>query len=125
MLSLSEIDLLQIKRSHAVELSRWLATDEALSQLETAIAKRLENFKLWRSDMVSPVYLFGREMRQVYENRSNKELYFRVDAPKLTDRAYLVFLCGFMRKDISLAMELNHLPPNRFNSIVQSLIQPQ
>jgi hypothetical protein len=122
LLDLSKIDLLRIRRSQADTLSRWLNDDHALFEFEAAILSRLANYQLWQSDMVAQIYLFGREMRQVFENRANPRLQFKIKAEQLQSHAYLVFLAGFVRADIGLASEIGAAPKSRFPKLLERLL---
>ena len=121
-MDLSKIDLLRIRRSQADTLSRWLNSDEALVEFEKAILLRLANYQMWQFDMVAQIYLFGREMRQVFENRANQHLQFKIKAEELQAHAYLVFLAGFFRRDIEFASEIGRAPKSRFPKLIEQLV---
>ena len=124
-MDISKIDLFRIRRSQADTLSRWLNDDRALFGFESAILSRLSNYRLWQFDMIAPIYLFGREMRQVFENRANRTLQFKINPEELQNHAYLVFLAGFFRRDFELASEIGRAPKSRFPKLIERLLSGQ
>ncbi|QDM15481.1 hypothetical protein FNL55_05510 [Tardiphaga sp. vice352] len=122
-LELASVDLFRIRRSQAETISRWLTDDKALASFERAIVLRLEvHYGLWSPDLVSPTYLFGREMRQIFDNRSNQDLGFKIHPAELQSRAYLIFLAGFFRKPLQLATDIDRASPERYPHFVNMLI---
>lgn len=123
-MDISTIDLFRIRRSQAETLSRWLSNETALLEFQDAILARLKNYSLLKTDMISPIYLFGREMRQVFDKRSNQDLQFRIRPDSLEDRAYLVFLAGFFRKTVKFASEIVSMPRSKLDNIVDLILAP-
>jgi hypothetical protein len=123
-LELASVDLFRIRRGQAETLSRWLDAEQAAASFERAIIRRLEVYEHIRSpDSVSPIYLFGREMRQIWDNRANEELEFRIAPDELGNRAYLIFLAGFFRRPLQLATDIDRAPPERVSALISQLIE--
>lgn len=74
-----------------------------MHQFERAIADYLRR-ALLSEEAVESVYLFGREMRRIYDERANQSLQINLDNYNLPEKSYLVFASGFLRKDYQTAL---------------------
>ncbi|KIZ35753.1 hypothetical protein OO17_25430 [Rhodopseudomonas palustris] len=124
MLDLSSTNLLRLRQSDANSLARWLADDRAMMDFETAIYQRLKRYTHASLKTSEEIYSFGREMRQIYEQRSNQSLVFKMEASDLNERVYVLFTCGFLRLPFQLARDTISLPSSKLKNVLAEVLKP-
>ena len=118
MLDLTQVDLGRLRGKDASSLARWLAGPDALDAFQTAIAEQLKRIRLATSHDVEGVYTFGREMRNIFDNRAGRDLQFTVNLERIPPKALLVFMLGFLRQPYEDAEQIFEQPKEKVQQLL-------
>lgn len=106
MIDLSHIDLLRLRRTEAESISRWLNDENAVKEFNRAIRIKLRRFPKLTRDNAETIYIFGREMRKIFDERKNQDLVSNFVPDDIEPAVGHVFTAGFLKWSYDLLLEL-------------------
>jgi hypothetical protein len=94
-------NLLDLRLSERLEIARQLDSTEALGELASAIEQTLLSFKNVTGATEEQIYLFGLDMRQLLNERPNKDFNVPSFRSHINEEIQTVFAGGFIGLDFA------------------------